>query len=83
MTRAWLVLALTVIASVASATDVRVGPQGPGFYRMRMGGDEVASAAGRHAKTSDRLVLIDTGAGKRAGDGYQWVPVNYDRTPRT
>lgn len=43
MTRAWLVLALTVIVSVASATDVRVGPQGPGFYRMCMGGDEVTA----------------------------------------
>jgi hypothetical protein len=43
MTRAWLALALAVIASVASATDVRMGPQGPGFYRMRMGGDEVTA----------------------------------------
>ncbi|WP_448095760.1 MBL fold metallo-hydrolase [Luteibacter yeojuensis] len=57
MMRAWWVLAFAVIVSVASATDVRVGPQGPGFYRMRMGGDEVTALLdGTHPFPADELL---------------------------
>ncbi|MGN6094304.1 MAG: MBL fold metallo-hydrolase [Luteibacter jiangsuensis] len=108
MKRWWWLLALLVVTGSAGADGVRVGPQGPGFYRLRLGADEVTALLdGTHpfaaddllthidrakvdgllkadflaspvegsinaflVKTSDRLVLIDTGAGPLyAGDG--------------
>lgn len=63
MKRAWLGIALAVFASVISAADVRIGPQGSGFYRMRLGGDEITALLdGTHPFAADDLLThIDAG----------------------
>ena len=52
-----LLLTLLVTTGVALAADVRVGPQGPGFYRLRMGADEVTALLdGTHPFLADELL---------------------------
>ncbi|SEV89775.1 MBL fold metallo-hydrolase [Luteibacter sp. 329MFSha] len=57
MKRVALLVALLLTTAVAAAGDVRIGPQGPGFYRMRVGADEVTALLdGTHPFPADELL---------------------------
>jgi len=57
MRRVWILAVLIAVATIAAATDVRVGPQGSGFYRMRLGDDEVTALLdGTHPFMADELL---------------------------
>ncbi|MGN6481954.1 MBL fold metallo-hydrolase [Luteibacter sp.] len=57
MKRLWLLFALVTSVGAWAADGAGVGPQGPGFYRMRLGGDEVTALLdGTHPFPADELL---------------------------